>query len=989
MEIRDELSTRFGDNFSDSLTERLSHSADMGFVPQLVWSGIKIKVVPDYVVYPTTTDDLIDLVKIAKKYSIPIVPYGRATNRYGNAVPADGGILVDFSKMDRVSINTDEKEAIVQPGATWKLVDINAQAKGLSTRTFPSSYDSTVGGGVASDSLGIGSYEYGFVCDNVSYVKMVNPRGQLVTLSGKDLAIVCGAEGTTGLIAEVGLKLRQSQPVESLTISFDSLDRMIDAIGEFYKEVVPAWHVQVRGPSISSYIFKNFKAPLEPDKWNMVVLYPSQRAAIAEPKIKRIAMNLGGRTYEGEWTGWWSFNHGVVAALRTKGLLIHQHGLLNYFKLKELINSMSKDLGKIGNIDEGFDLDIDLERREILLVNAFVKSDVPPEDKKVLYELAKNTLMMEHMIKLGGSMLSVGIFVHQYAQNRLSTTSKTFADKGIDRYVAMKEYKENNDPDELFNPGKVFDTEKRATVINDIVRKQKEALTFKPAIGVAKTVSRGGMYDGFKVAKKFLDVFADYSLKCIDCAMCVTVCPQFKLIPQTPYAPKGMFDFVKGAVSQYYLEGAVDIPDSAIAELSGCHKCGLCDGVCPAKIPISSLLVRLNGFIAKKFPKEPSISLNLITSDTKEIIDDTSSLILWVGKAGIDNTEAALATLYALKKAGIKVKLVGTEGDTGFLDYIGGNGTEVMNKMKQNADIIRNADEIITFSPEDYRMFSEAYIDYAKMSGIPVTYETTPVELLLLKSIDMKGDEEINLHVACFSSGYAEDVIKRLREKGFRVRKVEGCSGAQLEKSLGKRADQISKAISERYKSLITLCPFAAAKFKSMGLEAMTLSEYMVKKAGVKIESRKRVTVDKEEEKAIRQLVISSIQRSLETRVPEIADTVTFVSSGLEDYEKIIEDVIVNAINEASKNITDGLRGIIAKKGNSQEQVLIAKEYIDTTISVLKSISFTGIANEIAEKVRSSTSETDFDINILKSALTDILSLRKSDIELSLSKLFS
>lgn len=183
--IREELEGRFGDSFSDSLVERLSHTADMGFVPQLVWTGMKINIIPDYVVYPRNVEDLIDLARIAIKYNVPITPYGRGTNRYGNAIPADGGIVVDFSKLDKIQIDDVNKIAVIEAGATWKFVDIAAQAKGLQLRTFPSSYDSTVGGGVAGDALGVGSYQYGYICDNVAFVEMVNPKGELVRLEGK------------------------------------------------------------------------------------------------------------------------------------------------------------------------------------------------------------------------------------------------------------------------------------------------------------------------------------------------------------------------------------------------------------------------------------------------------------------------------------------------------------------------------------------------------------------------------------------------------------------------------------------------------------------------------------------------------------------------------------------------------------------------------------------------------------------------------------
>jgi len=82
--------------------------------------------------------------------------------------------------------------------------------------------------------------------------------------------------------------------------------------------------------------------------------------------------------------------------------------------------------------------------------------------------------------------------------------------------------------------------------------------------------------------------------------MCVTVCPQYKVVYKNPYAPKGMFDFVKGAMAYYFLnDKKIDIPLSVIADISGCHKCGLCDRMCPENIPISYLLVQLSTKVAK------------------------------------------------------------------------------------------------------------------------------------------------------------------------------------------------------------------------------------------------------------------------------------------------------------------------------------------------------------------------------------------------------
>jgi len=970
--IEEELRSRFKENMSTEISERFSHSSDMGFVPHIVWAGVKINNIPDYVVYPKSVEDVIDLVKIARKYKVPITPYGKGTNRYGNAVPTEGGIVVDFSKMDSVEINAGDKLATVGPGATWKIVDLYAQQKGMQLRTFPSSYDSTVGGGIAGDSLGIGSYEYGFISDNVAFVDMINPKGDLVRLQGGDMAIACGAEGTTGIIVKAGIRLRPFSNTEAVTLSYESFDDVIRAIGEFYKQLIPAWHVQVRGRAISTYMAERYKAPVDPNRWNIVVMYPSSRSALVEPKLKRLAIDTGAKMTSGEWTGWWSFNHGVIAAMRTKGLLIHQHGLVEYTKLKELVERLGRQLGDLGRLEEtgGFDIDIALERRETLLVNAFTMSYLKPFDKKLIYELAKNTLMMEEMIGVGGSMLAVGMFVHQYAKNRLNVTSKTFAQLGVDRYETMRSYKQQNDPNELMNPGKVFEPKERGKGVTDIVRKQKDAMSFRFAIGLAKALTSGGEVGGYQATKRYMDIFVDYAMECIDCAMCVTVCPQYRLIPQYPYAPKGMFDFVKGAISSYHINGAVDIPLSAIAEISGCHKCGLCDGVCPAKIPISTLLVKLNNMVAKKMPEETPVNIRIADESVQDVVDPSSDVVLWVGKSGVENLENAITTLRVLKALGVKVKMVGTEGDTGFLDYISGNGASLTKKVKKNAEVLSGASEVLTISPEDYKLLSEVYLDYSQILGVNFRTVITPLDLRILEVADVKGDEEIQLHVACFSQGYADDVMKKLREKGYKVRKVEGCSGAQLEANLGRRADMMARTLAERYKKLVTLCPFAAAKFKKVGVDALTLTEFLGSKMGIKVEKSVDFSLPAQIQEQLKQILLNSIKSNILTVDQLVADTVTFATDE-EEYRKMIEPVITQAMDKVTEEVLNYMNGVLeAGKGSEANPLLLRKSMVDIAVSALSSMNSEPLARELLGRVKEKATDTFDEQVVLRTILT-------------------
>jgi FAD/FMN-containing dehydrogenase/Fe-S oxidoreductase len=960
-----ELESLFGDRYSESLLERLSHSSDMGFVPELVVAGLDINIVPDAVVYPKTVEEVVELVKIATKYKIPLVPYGRGTNRYGNAIPTEGGITVDFSMMRQITIARDQSVAMVQPGATWKEIDVEADPYKLSLRTFPSSYDSSVGGGIAGDALGIGSYEWGFISDNLTYVKFVNPRGEIETVSGPELAKVAGAEGTTGLIVEAGIKLRPKTPTLSFVFHSPSLDEVLKIIGEFYDTGLPLWHVQIRGPSISNDMIDGFKADLQRDEWNVIVMFPATREALIRRRLESILKNYNKELRPLKWVGWWTFNHAAIAALRRTGTPIHQHGLVPMEKLPDLIKELESNLGPLGVLEEnrGFDLDIALERRRVLLVNAFTISSLSLTDKKLIYDLAKNTLMMDAFVKVGGSLLSVGMFAHKYAKNRLDVTSKTFSELGVDRYDMISKYKKEMDPEELFNPGKLLPPEKRGKKVFEISDRQKLALTFRFGIGLAKSVTPGGPNDGYKTVRAFLETFTDYAFQCIDCAMCVTVCPQYKVVYKNPYAPKGMFDFVKGAMAYYFLnDKKIDIPLSVIADISGCHKCGLCDRVCPENIPISYLLVQLSTKVAKGVSTKAYVSLGLTEKEPFSAIHNPdSTTVLWVGSLMQENVEEAYVAASILEKLKVKVRVIDTDKDSGFYEYISGSREFVERRLGEVIETLKDSELVITLTPEDYRTLN----DYVKQAANIVlrkqlNYYVMPIELFLLSmALPFEGkEEEINLHVPCFATDYAQEIIAKLTSRGFKVKRIDGCSGAALAKNLGNRARELSKAMAEKYSELVTLCPLAAQQFRSFGIRAQTLVEFMASKLGaqkvVKVETKVGFTLSEDRKHAIEEIVMKSILEELENKVPIFADLAAFVSDSLDESRKILDPVISEVVTSAGDKIASELSKLVQEDTGKGETsvLLVTSSYVKELMNVVNAqTDFQRIASEVAEKV--------------------------------------
>ena len=210
---------------------------------------------PAAVVRPKTAEDIIVLMKYAGRREIPVVPRGGASWGFGGAVPTQGGIVVDMTSMNRI-IEIDETgmTATCQPGVTWEQLIDEAGWKGLSIGAYPgSSPVATIGGWLSTGGSGIASYKYGIASDQVKSVQAVLSDGSVLITAPKSTAAVgyynfsslfAGAEGTTGIITEVTLKLHpKKDEIRPLSYSFASLSGLGKAFEELVRSPAEPYHV--------------------------------------------------------------------------------------------------------------------------------------------------------------------------------------------------------------------------------------------------------------------------------------------------------------------------------------------------------------------------------------------------------------------------------------------------------------------------------------------------------------------------------------------------------------------------------------------------------------------------------------------------------------------------------------------------------------------------------------------------------------------------
>ncbi len=198
---------------------------------------------PTCVVFPTSTEQVIQIVKLANKHNTPIIGRGAGTGLSGGALARRGGIVVVFSKMNRIlDIDIENQQATVQPGVVNADLSAAVANAGLHFAPDPSSQKAcTIGGNVAENSGGPHTLAYGVTTNHILALEMVLPSGELVRVGsaapdspGYDLTgLFVGSEGTLALVTQITVKLtRLPESVKTLLAIFETLDDATETVAD-------------------------------------------------------------------------------------------------------------------------------------------------------------------------------------------------------------------------------------------------------------------------------------------------------------------------------------------------------------------------------------------------------------------------------------------------------------------------------------------------------------------------------------------------------------------------------------------------------------------------------------------------------------------------------------------------------------------------------------------------------------------------------------
>lgn len=225
---------------------------------------------PEAVIWPVNESEIADILKYSNERLIPVTGWGAGSSLEGNPVPVEKGIVLDFSRMDRIiDIREEDFQADVEPGVIYKKLNKKLRHKGLFFPPDPGA-DATIGGMIANNSSGIRTVKYGSTRDNLLRLSVVLANGEIIktgtraskTSSGYDLKnLITGSEGTLGIVTQATVRLT-GIPAEFSTViaTFPSVDASGKAVFEIIRSGLDPAALELLDPECTRLI--NFERNL-------------------------------------------------------------------------------------------------------------------------------------------------------------------------------------------------------------------------------------------------------------------------------------------------------------------------------------------------------------------------------------------------------------------------------------------------------------------------------------------------------------------------------------------------------------------------------------------------------------------------------------------------------------------------------------------------------------------------------------------------------
>jgi glycolate oxidase len=231
------------DRFKDDPVAISAHSYDAYIEEASAWA----------VVFPKTTEEVSAIMQVASEEKVPVTARGAGTNLSGGSIPAEKGIVLCLTQMNRiVNIAPEDRYVVVQPGVINGDLQKALSSHGYFFPPDPSSFMiSTIGGNIAENAGGPRCLKYGVTVDYILGLEVVLASGKVIRMGSpnvKDVTgyrpagLFCGSEGTLGIVTEATLKIVPApKAVRTAMVVYNNLNDTAKTVSQVIRQgILPA-----------------------------------------------------------------------------------------------------------------------------------------------------------------------------------------------------------------------------------------------------------------------------------------------------------------------------------------------------------------------------------------------------------------------------------------------------------------------------------------------------------------------------------------------------------------------------------------------------------------------------------------------------------------------------------------------------------------------------------------------------------------------------
>ena len=451
--VETELKAIFGDRYSTSPSTRSNYSRGEDTYDPVLSKAV---------IFPESNEEISTILKLCNEKNIPVVPFGTGTSLEGNVVGNADGITISLEKMNKIlSVNVEDFDCRVQANVTREQLNEHLREDGVFFPIDPGA-NAAIGGMAATSASGTMAVKYGTMKSVITGLTVVMANGDIIntgsktkkTSAGYNLTnLFIGSEGTLGIITEIQLRLSPiPESIMSAVCHFPSLEDAVKTAQEIIQYGIPIARIEMlnKDQMDISINYSNLKdINTEPTlffEFHGTELTNKESIKIVEELTKnnkgskfKWAADLEERNKL--WKARWDVYYSVKALVKN-GRVYSTDVCVPISKITECVNFAEEEVNKIGlrapmvgHLGDG---------------NFHVLFPYDPNDKEIYKKIREfSNKLIDKTLELKGTITGEhGVGLHK--KNYLLKEHP-------DNIPIMKTIKRSLDPNNIMNPGKIFD----------------------------------------------------------------------------------------------------------------------------------------------------------------------------------------------------------------------------------------------------------------------------------------------------------------------------------------------------------------------------------------------------------------------------------------------------------------------------------------------------------------------------------------------------